>query len=295
MNLRTKARGQAGVNMAAGEASSPPTEPRYSEGDRVKIAGGDVVGEVKSAQVTDVYDVAIEGEDQPRRCLGDELEPEAGATGAAEPPPAQQRGLSRGAALSLVRASGLRPGASDAAAQAKATELLGLAAHVLEATGAKTSAEARGVLASWQRAHGELAKVASERDQLVAKGDAAERLSVLEDGIRLGVWTPGKAWRDGDKAKGLSAWASAPHKGPNGEQLGQSIEQLKADMKASAPLSFTGPPAAPKAGEISTLTEDERAAAKRAGASAEEWEAARASVLGGQLPTKGSGKAKAKA
>lgn len=291
--MNTKTRPSSTLALAAalaaagegGSGAAPPAEPRYAAGARVKISGSDSAGEVQSGQVTDVYDVLVDGEDKPRRCLGDEIEPEAapaagGGNGAAQ----QRAALPRPFALFLVKASGLRPGASDAATQAKAVEMLGGASWLLEATGAKTMAEAQGIASAWKRSHETLPGVTAERDKLVAQGEQAERMSTLEAGIVAGVWTPGKAWKDGDKAKGLSDWAQPPHQTADGKAVGQTLEQLKADLAASSALSFAGPPAKPAATATTLLTEEEQAAAKRAAATNEEWEAARASVLAGELP-----------
>lgn len=299
MQTLKRPRGAAASQMLTGvlvAAGDPITEPRYAEGARVKISSDGAVGEVQSAQVTDVYEVLVDGEDMPRRCLGDELEAEApadaGDGGAADGGAAQQRsGLPRAAlprsfAESIAKASGLRRGVSDAAATAKAAEMLGLAAFVMEQTGAMTAAAARGIVAARFRDAAQLATTQKQLDERNAADQSARRLALLEQGVTAGVWTPGKVWKDGDKAKGVSAWASAPHKGPKGEQLGQSLEQLEADLRASAKLSFTGPPAKPSVTASTSLTEDELAAAKRAGASVEDWEAAKASVLAGELPTK---------
>ena len=191
-----------------------------------------------------------------------------------------------------MRASGLAPGASAAAATAKATELLGLAAFIMQETGAATVAAARGVFASMARSHKVLPGVQGELNKIRTAEDSGKRMATLERGIVAGVWTPGKAWRDGDKSKGPSAWASAPHKGPKGEQLGQSLEQLEADLAASAPLSFAGPPAAPAA---SALSAADLPAAGANGATPEQWAAAQQSVLTGTLPTRPTRPTKTKA
>jgi ClpP class serine protease len=283
-----------GPRAAAGDPMSAENEAAeaFAPGDRVHVIADDVVGEVTP---TECYEVQVDGEDAPRLFRQDELEPEGGAP-VAPAGGAQQAARRLPAAMvrTLAHAAGLAPGAGDARAAAAATAYLGLASYAMQLTGTRSPEEARGILAAHARSHRELSGVKATLAARDAGDEAKRRVEVCEQGVTSAVWTPGKVWKDGDKAKGLSAWASAPHKGPAGEDLGQSLAQLEADLRTSVPLAFGGKPAVAAVPGSAVLGEQEQAAARRAGASDEEWEAARASVLSGTLPTKGSTKGKAK-
>ncbi|MEO7329931.1 MAG: hypothetical protein ABI193_15240, partial [Minicystis sp.] len=255
----------------ASAAEPPPAEAkpsRYAEGDPVTIIADNVVGTITS---TDCYEVMVEGEDVPRRCLGDELEP----VEVAAAPAAQSRTpLPRSFAAAVAHASGLSAGASDAAARLQAAAMLGLAAAVLAATGKKDADSALGVLDARFAA---AAQVPELRRQLAAKSAQAEaeaktaadhaaakeRSALLEQAIALGTapalvyeTTAGAA---GEKVLAETAWA----KGQTNAQLAAFVETSKglggfalAAGEKRPDVSEDGAISAP---HLASLTADERA------------------------------------
>lgn len=295
--MTTNASKPARPASATPSAAPPPKEPAaaddtpmsYAKGDKVRVVADDVVGTVTS---TDVYEVLVEGEDVPRRCLGDELAPEGVAEEPAAKPAAQARAaLPRGFAASIARASGLPAGASDAAARTQATALLGLAAKVLEATGQRTPEAALGVM---QARFAAAAQVPELRRQLSAKTAQAEadaqtaaderaaleRTNLLEQAIALGT-APALVYDvtegpNHEKVRSETAWA----KGQTNEQLAAFVETSKslggfalaAGQKTSG-SSETG-------AMVTGLTADESAYCAQTGRDPAAFARAKSSVFG---------------
>lgn len=174
-------------------------------------------------------------------------------------------------------ALGLGADASDAAAEAATMQLAGLGRHVLVLTGAVTPEAARGVVAARFK---DAAEVPALREQLAAASAGAEestRFGLLEQGIRDGKITPSLAFsfeagEDGQKIRRLSAWASAPHRNEKGEDVGQSLGQLRAYLAAASPGAFR--PSQPQKREPAgneSPADDDAARAAAAGVSLESY------------------------
>jgi ClpP class serine protease len=112
-----------------------------------------------------------------------------------------------------------------------------------------------------------------------AAAELAARIKLVNEAIADGKIYPAVAYRtiedEGVTKRVLSAWASPPHAGPNGEALGQSFEQLKAFVD-SAP-SVRQNTKVPLITESATDEKDERLAAQ-CGMSVEDYRRTRAAV-----------------
>lgn len=187
-----------------------------------------------------------------------------------------------------MRASaGLGADVSDAAAEAAVIELATLGRHCMGLTGAARPDEARGAIEAKVR---DAAAVPGLREQLAAASAAAEestRIALLEKAIaegRGGI-TPALAFTfsegpDGKKVRALSAWASPPHKNAAGEDVGQTLAQLRSFVANAAPLpGLSREPAKPsaKVQELADSDDDIRRAAT-AGLSVEAYRAGKAAV-----------------
>jgi capsid assembly protease len=136
----------------------------------------------------------------------------------------------------FLSALGLPAGASDAAVEAAALPLVSLARTTLESTGASTPDAARGVMSARFAS-------AAEVPGLKAKLDAAEREKLLEQAVRDRKLDPAQAWsftvnEAGEKVRGFSAWAGPPRQNERGEDVGQSLGQLRADLDTRSPAAF---------------------------------------------------------
>ena len=183
---------------------------------------------------------------------------------------AQEARMSNKLLASLL---GLAEGATaeqfeTAAAQHRA--LVGLGKEALRITGQTDADAAKGVLLAHSEAAAKLPSVQRELADLQGSHDTSERLKLCEEAVRRGIG-PALVWKEGDKAKGVSDWAG-PVKMQNGEQVGQSLAQLRAYVHAHQPT-----------GAVATKHEanTDEAAARAAGVSAKDA-AAYASAYGVQ-------------
>lgn len=176
-------------------------------------------------------------------------------------------------------ALGLGAEASDAAVEAAALQLAALGRHVMQLAEADSPEAARGVVEARFK---DAAAVPGLRQQLATANAAAEestRFALLEQGIRDGKITPALAFRfeekDGQKIRRLSAWASAPHKNAAGEDVGQTLGQLKAYLASAAGGAFrvTEPTKDPET--AGAENSDDAAKAAAAGVSLESYRAAK--------------------
>lgn len=185
---RPGARRHGSVPRAA-EGDTTEDAPAYAMGDRVKVLEDGAAGEIAGVGF---YEVICDGETEPRYCASDELEMETAAGGAEGD--AGEGGQARGPARlppalarSLVRASGLSANASDAAAAARAAELLGLASSVLELTGAKTAAAALGALEKMKTTAGRVPGLEKDLSKLQGTAAAAAHADAMKVCARAGV------------------------------------------------------------------------------------------------------------
>ncbi|WP_437591499.1 S49 family peptidase [Sorangium sp. So ce1000] len=158
------------------------------------------------------------------------------AVRAAERAAKKERDRDMAYSANFLSALGLPAGASDAAVEAATLPLLGLARFTLESTGAATPDAARGVMSARFEA-------AAAVPDLRARLDTAEREKLLEAAVRDRKLDPAQAWSwtvdaQGNKVRGFSAWAGPPRKNERGEEVGQTLGQLRADLDTRAPASF---------------------------------------------------------
>lgn len=178
-------------------------------------------------------------------------------------------------------AMGLGADASDAAVESAAISLAGLGRHCMTLVSASSPDEARGAIEAKIRDAAEVPALRQREASANAAAEESTRYSILEQGVRDGKINPSLAFKfsegaNGEKVRSLSAWASAPHKNEAGEDVGQSLGQLKAYIASAAPGSFMPSQAkAPKEREEAASSVDDEQKAANIGVSVEAYRAGR--------------------
>lgn len=254
--------------LADGE-TPPDDEPEFAEGDKVTITSDGAIGTIISA---DCYEVQVEGEEEPRYCHGSELARDGAP---AEAPPADgasargARPLPRAFARSLVRASGLAASASDAAAHARAADLLGLASEVMRVTGARTTAEALGAVRANSRDAAKLPGVERKLAELAQADEHQARMSLLAGAVAAGKYSRAELFESREGPDG--AEVLSPAKGYTAADV--SLETLTAQFaRAGARTSVKAAKEQPdpNATELATVPANVRAYAALRGLNPEQ-------------------------
>lgn len=154
--------------------------------------------------------------------------------------------------------------------------------RITQALGLKPEAtidEAVGAIGALVQTKARVSKLETELAQHQAKADESERYAILTAAIASGKIVPSVAYETVDTADGagkrvLTAWASPPHSGPNGQPMGQSVEQLKAFLDAMPATASA--PSAPK--QVNTGSDEDERLAQQCGMSVDDYRKTRAAV-----------------